>query len=92
MIELGALISGHPITFNEAGLNEAARFIHNANQNDQSFLDAFKMAADHSEMMFRVGGRFLQQLQQTNADIASLRDRLEAYHAQSRETATSGSR
>ena len=92
MIELGALIAGHPITFNEAGLNEAARFIHNANQNDQAFLDAFKMAADNSEMMFRVGGRFLQQLQQTNADIASLRDRLEAYHAQSRETATSGSR
>ena len=92
MIELGALISGHPITFNEAGLNEAARFIHNANQNDQAFLDAFKMAADNSEMMFRVGGRFLQQLQQANADIASLRDRLEAYHAQSRETATSGSR
>jgi hypothetical protein len=43
-------------------------------------------------MMFRVGGRFLQQLQQTNADIASLRDRLEAYHAQATETATSGSR
>ena len=92
MIELGALIAGHPITFNEAGLNEAARFIHNANQNDQAFLDAFKMAADNSEMMFRVGGRFLQQLQQTNADIASLRDRLEAYHAQATETATSGSR
>ena len=92
MIELGALIAGHPITFNEAGLNEAAKFIHNANQNDQAFLDAFKMAADNSEMMFRVGGRFLQQLQQTNADIASLRDRLEAYHAQATETATSGSR
>ena len=92
MIELGALIAGHPITFNEAGLNEAAKFIHDANQNDQAFLDAFKMAADNSEMMFRVGGRFLQQLQQTNADIASLRDRLEAYHAQATETATSGSR
>jgi hypothetical protein len=87
MIELGALIAGHPVT-----LNEAAKFIHDANQNDQAFLDAFKMAADNSEMMFRVGGRFLQQLQQTNADIASLRDRLEAYHAQATETATSGSR
>ena len=87
MIELGALIAGHPVT-----LNEAAKFIHDANLNDQAFFDAFKMAADNSKKMLDIGGEFLKQLLRTNADIASLRERLDAYHAQANETATSGSR
>ena len=88
MMELASLIVFHKVNT----LKEAAQIISDANQNDQVFLNAFQTVANNSKIMFDMGGVSLKLIMQTNADIASLRDRLEAYHAQSRETATSGSR